>query len=264
MRLGWGSQPQLMQCRSRCRRCTVSACRRCRGLTRRRRRAGSRPPGTACTRSTSRTRFLHTASRRRCRRRPRSPRRIGGRGRREISIAVARRGGPQLLLRHAAEGALLRAAVLLEPRGLPLLVQADAPVLEAVDRHRSGRAALLLAPPAASIGGGLLAVIPLDASAHVGAHVLAGPRRRVVEAVVVELAAPLLAPPTLAARPRPRGRSAPEAQDRDRQGHPHPRPEAQGTGPRRGPRPGARPGPRPGPGPGPRPAPPRAPPPPPP
>merc|ERR1719421_2313642 len=222
MRLGWGSQPQLMQCRSRCRRCTVSACRRCRGLTRRRRRAGSRPPGTACTRSTSRTRFLHTASRRRCRRRPRSPRR-SGRGQREISIAVARRGGPQLLLRHAAEGALLRAAVLLEPRGLPLLVQADAPALEAVDRHLGGRAALLLAPPAASIGGGLLAVIPLDASAHVGAHVLAGPRRRVVEAVVVELAAPLLAPPTLAARPRPRGRSAPEAQDaqdRDRQGHP--------------------------------------------
>merc|ERR1711991_1245520 len=30
-------------------RCTASACRRCRGLTRRRRRAGSRPPRTACT-----------------------------------------------------------------------------------------------------------------------------------------------------------------------------------------------------------------------
>merc|ERR1719421_2439896 len=234
MRLRWGSQPQLMQCRPGCRRCTASACRRCRGLTRRRRRAGSRPPGTACTRSTSRTRFLHTTRRRCRRRRHHSPRR-SGRGRGTISIAFARRGGPQLLLRHAAEAALLRAAVLLEPRGLPLLVQADAPALEAVDRHRSGRAAIPLAPPAAGIGGGLLAVIPLDASAHVGAHVLAGPRRRVVEAVVVELAAPLLAPPTLAARPRPRGRSAPEAQDRDRQGHPDPRPEVQGPGPRPGP-----------------------------
>ena len=53
--------------------------------------------------------------------------------------------------------AFFRAAILVEPRGpaadgheniqggrLPILVQADARALEAVDRHRSGRAALLL------------------------------------------------------------------------------------------------------------------------
>merc|ERR1712196_501552 len=151
--------------------------------------------------------------------------------------SVGHRNLEDVLFCHAAEAAHLGAAFLVLPRRLALLILADALALEAADRRRGARATVLLPPGAASTRGGLGAVPLLDTSAHVGAHVLAGPRRRVVEAVVVELAAPLLAPPALAARPRPRGRhrsSAPEAQDRDRQGHPDPRPEAQGTGPRRG------------------------------
>merc|ERR1712196_246918 len=153
-----------------------------------------------------------------------------------------------VLFCHAAEAAHLGAAFLVLPRRLALLILADALALEAAGRRRGARATVLLTPGAASTSGGLGAVPLLDTSASVRASVLAGPRRRVVEAAVVELAGLLRAARAERTRLGRRGRGAPQTQGRDRQGHPDPRPDAQGPGPRRPPRPQ----PRRGPGPAPR------------
>merc|ERR1719515_345491 len=112
---------------------------------------------------------------------------------------------------HFAQAALLGEALLVQRRGCPVLLQADALVRKATHRHQGSRAALLLPSRAASLHGGLAPVPLLDAPAHVGADVLAEVRRRVVEAAVVELAFLLLAPAALPVTPRPLRRRSAEA-----------------------------------------------------